>query len=43
MIFFNFFNFNFFYNLKKIVTCQSDVVPRGRDGMMWQWQCHMSP
>jgi len=34
--------FNFFYNLKKIATCQYDIVPRGRDDVMWQWQCHVS-
>jgi len=22
--------------------CQSDIVPRGRDNVMWQWQCHVS-
>jgi len=28
--FFNFFKI-------KIVTCQYDIVPRGRDNVMWQW------
>jgi len=31
------FFFEFFNNLKKIVTCQSDIVSRGRGGVMWQW------
>jgi len=27
---------NFFYNLKKkIATCQSDIVSRDKDGIMW--------
>jgi len=21
----------------KIVTCQSNMVPRGKDNVMWQW------
>jgi len=34
----------FIYFLKKIkiATCQSGIVPRGRDDVMWQWQCHVS-
>jgi len=39
--FFDFF-YLFIFNLKKIVTCQSNIVPRGRDSVMWQWQCHVS-
>jgi len=26
----------------KIVMCQSKFVSRGRDSVMWQWQCHVS-
>jgi len=22
--------------------CQIHIVPRGRDNMMWSWQCHVS-
>jgi len=41
-VFFLFFLILFFYNLKnKIVTCQADIVPRGKDSVIWQWQCHM--
>jgi len=31
----------FFIIKKHIVTCQFDIVPRGRDIVMWQWQCHV--
>ena len=39
-----FFKFFFIIFLKKIkiAMCQSDIVPRGRDSVMWQWQCHVS-
>jgi len=40
LFFLIFFYFLIFLKKIKIDTCQSDIVPRGRDNVMWQ--CHVS-
>jgi len=39
--FFDFFLFLIFLN-NKFATCQTVIVTRGSDRVMWQWQWHMS-
>jgi len=31
-----------FKKIKIFITCQVDVMPRGSDSLMWQWQCLVS-